>query len=121
MSVMAIRGTDDEREGSSMYGQLLAAVVDDESEDGGSSMSEQDLVRQLAHCRVRLAPSWSLAQGALGVDAASSLAAQLQYDATLLRLCRLRGIASSPERFSRPDAERHRLERALAAAGIAVP
>lgn len=104
-----------------MYGQLLAAVLDAESEnDGGLAPDEQDLVRELAHFRVRLAPSWGMGGGGLGVDAASSLAAQLQYDATLLRLCSLRGIACSPEGFRRPEAERLRLERALAAAGVVV-
>ncbi len=118
---MAVRSTKGERQGSSMYGKLLAAVLDAESEkDGGLVQDERDLVRELAHFRVRLAPSWAMNGGGLGVDAASSLAAQLQYDATLLRLCCLRGITCSPEGFRRPEAERLRLEQALAAAGVVV-
>ena len=109
------------QEGESMYGQLLAAVLADQlQQPDGAAADERDLVHELAHCRVRLAPSWGMAGDGLGGDAAASLAAQLHYDATLLRLCHARGIACSPERFSRPEAERQRLERALAEAGVPV-
>lgn len=100
-----------------MYGQLLAVALADGERDG---QSEQDLLRELAHYRVRLMPRWGVGGGGPAVDAASSLAAQIDYDLTLLRLCQLRGIPCAPEGFGRPEPERHRLEKALSAAGVAV-
>ena len=100
-----------------MYGQLLAMALEQEA---GDAESEHDLLRELARCRVRLAPRWAGGPAVAAVAAASGLAVQLDYDLALLRLCRMRGIACGPERFGRPEQERHRLERALGAAGLAV-
>lgn len=101
-----------------MYGQLLALAIEGE-EPRAEPMSEHELVRELAQFRVRLAPRWSPGGGS-SVDAVASLAAHVDYDRTLLRLCRLRGIACGPERFTRPEAERQRLEEALAAVGVSL-
>ena len=99
-----------------MYGRLLAMAMADE-EFGGEAPVEHDLVRHLADVRARLVPR-SSPIGHDAVDAVDSLAAHVDYDRTLLRLCRLRGIACAPEQFSRPDAERRRLETALVADGV---
>ena len=99
-----------------MYGRLLAMAVADELADG-EAPAEQDLVRHLSDLRGRLAPRSPLF-GPVTVDAVETLAAHVDYDRTLLRLCRLRGIACAPERFSRPVAERQRLEAALMADGV---
>lgn len=101
-----------------MYGRLLAMAVADQ-EAGDEVPAEQELVRHLTDVRVRLVPRSPLL-GPVVVDAAESLAAQVDYDRTLLRLCRLRGIACAPERFTRPDVERRRLEAALMADGVAL-
>lgn len=101
-----------------MYGLLLALAMAD-VEPGGEVPVERDLVRHLTDVRARLAPPSSpLTQ--MAVDAVESLAAHVDYDRTLLLLCRNRGIACGPEQFSRPDAERRRLEAALMAEGVAL-
>ena len=103
--------------GTSMYGQLLAAAM---ARGTDEPATERDLVRELAHLRLRLAPRWGVDGGSPRVDAAASIAAQVEYDLTLVRLCRRRGVDSALEAFARPGLERRRLERALAQDGVAL-
>lgn len=107
------------RKGTSMYAQLLALALA-LAEAAPEPLTEHELVRELAHYRVRLVPRWGVGGGSPVLDAASSLAGQIDYDLTLLRLCRLRGVPCSPEQFSRPQAARRRLERALRESGVPV-
>lgn len=107
---------DDPTETSTMYGQLLAMAIASE-ELADELPGEHELLRRLAQLRDRLALRWAPGEMAT-VDAVDSLATHVEYDRALIRLCRLRGIACSPDRFTRPEAERRRLEAALAAAGV---
>jgi hypothetical protein len=53
-----------------------------------------------------------------GESASLALAAEVSYDRALIKLCTANGIAADVVGFSHPGAERARLERELATAGI---
>jgi hypothetical protein len=53
-----------------------------------------------------------------GEPAFRALAAQVSYDRSLIKLCEIFGIATSPDNFSDALGERRRLERELALAGL---
>jgi hypothetical protein len=98
----------------SMYSELLtaslAAQPNIESERGTPS----HLLAHLMWCRQRLEGSVSRSRREPEVD----LAANLDYDVALLRLCTARGIDSEPGRFAIPLLERRRLEMELRECGI---
>ncbi len=52
---------------------------------------------------------------------AEALARELAYDGALIRLCESLDVATAPDRFANPVHERERLERELAARGVALP
>lgn len=97
----------------SMYADLLAASCDqpmvsaDEHRDVGLL-----LARAIASRRGLSTPPGS------GAGPEGNLAANIDYDLALLRLCLARGIDADPRRFDRPIEERGRLEAELAKRGI---
>jgi hypothetical protein len=102
-----------------MYSELLRRAVAGQG-DGLRSATDQQLQTLLEERRSKMGP-WSAgpvdANGGRP-DAAAEIALQLEYDLVLLELCRARGIASDPDRFSQPVLERRRLERALTTAVV---
>ena len=104
----------------SMYSELLAVSLAIDEEAAGehltSSASEEWLMEELL-----LARRHRQQAGRSGrADTSSRVAAELEYDRALVRLCRVHAIDSGPERFSRPLRERRRLEEALEALGVDV-
>jgi hypothetical protein len=98
-----------------MYSQLLASALDidwhsDEERTSGAALS--DLLR----CRGRLGGNqWSQS----GEDGRyGALANHLAYDAALIKLARLLGVACGAEEYDLPEKARARLERALTIRGI---
>ena len=92
-----------------MYTQLLA---DAEREWVDVSLGPE-FVAYARSCRADLARS-----GLPRDDPSEVLAAEIRYDGALVWLCASLGITTSTHRFSPPNPERRRLERALAARGI---
>ncbi len=93
-----------------MYVHLLSSALDDWADE----LSGPQLVDQ-----VRLRRAEMLTPG--GHDVASAgidLAAEVAYDCALIKLSAATGIEVTAERFTQPRAERARLERALATAGV---
>jgi hypothetical protein len=94
----------------SMYVELLSSVLQNIDEPTPYVLLE-DAIR----CRVRVV-------GSDGPDVAGSLrntlAFEVAYDRSLLLLCASKGIRVTAARFDHPEAERDRLERALAGVGI---
>jgi hypothetical protein len=105
-----------ERAMMSMYSQLLRASQERAILAGDDAAFEPDgetLARLLVY-RARLGEGHS----SLGGGSARDIAANLDYDLVLLRVCASRGIESDPAAFSRPLIERRRLENELRAWGI---
>ncbi len=104
----------------SMYSELLAMSL---TVDGDavvkSPPSEKRLLEELAALRERLKFNWPASSSA-SPDASSRIATEIQYDRTLIKLCRLHAIPCDVERFTLPTRERQRLEGELAAAGVDV-
>jgi hypothetical protein len=93
-----------------MYVELLSTVLDAES---GETADERFLPAAL-DCRARM-----LDVAPRGASTAHhALANEISYDRALIKLCRAKGVDAVPARFAHPRAERARLERKLAAAGI---
>lgn len=95
-----------------MYVELLSSVL--------QNIDEPDpyvLLEEAIGCRVRL--------GDDGADALknvrNTLALEVAYDRSLLLLCASKGLWVTPARFDHPEAERGRLERALASVGVDLP
>ena len=102
----------------SMYSELLAvSLAVDEERAGTHAASEEWLLDELL-----LARRHRLQAGRAGgrTDAPSRIAAELEYDRALIRLCRLHAIPADAGRFGRPMRERRRLEEALEASGVDV-
>ena len=74
------------------------------------------LLADLVHSRARL----RAADGRLTAPVAEALARELSYDEALIRLCETLEVPTTPARFAHPVGERARLERELAARGVAV-
>jgi hypothetical protein len=100
----------------SMYCELLR-IADAGQARALASATDQDLQALLAVRRRRLdvLATEPASRGGRGVDAAMSIAIQIDYDLVLLGLCRSRGISCDAGRFNPLALERLRLERALAA------
>jgi hypothetical protein len=96
-----------------MYTHLLLSVFD----DWVDTLSGPALVDYAVVCRTEMlvvsAPERE-------ESASMALAAEVAYDRALIKLCTANGIDADPLGFSHPAAERARLERELAAAGIDV-
>jgi len=102
------------RTNSTIYSQLLAAS------DAAAPEDRQELAGLVATLEIhrgRLVGAVDLdAARNRPLDAAEAVAAQLNYDLRLLRLCRVLGIPCDASRFSQPGLERRRLEAAVKAA-----
>jgi hypothetical protein len=98
----------------SMYTQLLQAAysqlrIDEPGQARGVALAEARRWRtQLERGTPDAGPE----------TLSSALALEIGYDVALLRLAGLVGIESEPNRFDRPQAERIRLESALAERGV---
>jgi hypothetical protein len=91
-----------------MYTHLLSSVF----EDWVDELTGMPLVDYALVCRVEM-----LAPRAAGA-ASIALAAEIAYDRALIKLCASQQIPVDVMGFSQPRAERDRLERELATAGI---
>lgn len=96
----------------SMYAELLAASFDEQLASAAAT-PVSDLLAHVIACRRVLADSSPPGTGPEG-----DLAANIEYDLALLRLCASRGIDGDPHRFDRPREERARLEAELARRGV---
>jgi hypothetical protein len=93
-----------------MYVQLLTDAL-----EGWVLASDRyDVVAHAVECRTHML----LASPRKGEPAFRALAAQVSYDRSLIKLCEIFGIATSPDRFSDALTERRRLERELVHAGL---
>jgi hypothetical protein len=101
----------------SMYSQLLSSALEQAGWEGNEADldTEGDILHRLEVYRLRLASGPTLTG-----EPAQDLAANLDYDLVLLRLCARRGIDASPEGFSRPLSQRQRLEAELRSSGVDV-
>lgn len=102
----------------SMYSELLAmSVTIDDSAADPALPTEKRLLDELAAQRDRLEVEKAISPDRRS-DAPTRVASELQYDRTLLKLCRMHGIDCDVARFRQPARERRRLEQALQAAGV---
>jgi hypothetical protein len=97
----------------SMYAELLVMSFLQRASNGDPLSDVGDLLSRLLSCRKRLHPPTVRDGGAAG-----DLAANIDYDLALLRLCSARGIRCDPVWFDRPILERCRLESELAGCGV---
>lgn len=97
----------------SMYSELLSVLCVD-GDPVELPDSQDELVVILLQCRQRLEDR----SNGDGRVMAENLALELDHDRMLLRLCTAMGIASDPELFVNPIAERRRLEGLLRDHGI---
>jgi hypothetical protein len=94
-----------------MYRDLLTqALGKHEAEAGSADLLLADVVSSRARLRA--------AQVDPATSAAESLARELTYDVTLIRLCEALGVATTPSGFFNPGSERARLERELNDRGV---
>ena len=100
----------------SMYSEILVEASKRDRRDGRQTARPGELLARLIECRQRLGPRVA----ASGHGSVLDLAANVDYDLALVELCRERGIPAEPAAFEHPLAERHRLERELAAMGVEV-
>lgn len=95
-----------------MYAELL--VTSFQSAGNTDALSDiGDLLARLISCRNRLQRPATPEGEPIG-----DLAANIDYDLALLRLCSARGIVCNPGWFDRPIVERCRLESELAGRGV---
>jgi hypothetical protein len=91
-----------------MYSHLLSSVFEDWVDElTGTSLVDYALI-----CRVEM-----LSPRPTG-SASIALAAEIAYDRALIKLCASRRIPVDVAGFARPQSERERLERELAAVGV---
>jgi hypothetical protein len=103
---------------TSIYSELLGmSLTLDGDAPGAAPSTERRLLEELTEYRHRLQATGTTLGTRRG-DASSRIATELQYDRTLIKLCRLHGIPCEVGRFARPLQERMRLEKALGAAGV---
>ncbi len=93
----------------SIYAGILSSVLNDWVDE----LSGDALIDFAQVCRVQMLGASPNRDGA-----ATALAAELSYDRALIKVCETHGIEAFPLRFSRPGAERARLERELLVVGI---
>lgn len=103
----------------SMYSDLLAMSLALEDNATNDPPDERRLLDQLTvhrdpHEEHRSAVSVSYP------DVSTRIAVELEYDSTLIKLCRLHAIPYDVSSFTRPLEERSRLEEALEAVGVKV-
>ncbi len=104
-----------------MYSQLLTAAwdefADDPEYDGATS---GELLARLLDLRAAVHPGSDGEQGGdgLGPKGLDTMANELTYDLTLLRLASAVGIPAEPRRFTDPRSERRRLEGELSTSGV---
>ncbi len=99
----------------SIYARLLSDALSQRHSDGESSTTA-DTLAQLVKARDRLNINRSSYTESDWAPAA--VADQLAYDVALIELARQLGIEVSLVRYSRPQPERTRLERAVVSRGI---
>jgi hypothetical protein len=102
--------TIEEEEANSMYVQLLTDALD----EWVLASDRHDVVAHAVECRTHML----LATPRKGEPAFRALAAQVSYDRSLIKLCEVFDIATSPDRFSDALSERRRLENELTHAGL---
>jgi hypothetical protein len=96
-----------------LYSELLLAALADSGPGSGSpDPGRDDLVAALLVRGQRLRAARSPIE---------RLALELDYDVTLVRLCRTVPVPADPERFDPPARAREDLEGRLRSAGVAVP
>jgi hypothetical protein len=95
----------------SMYAELLVASLGQSITPGERASEVGALLAQLLAARLRLGERQA------GAGPEGDLAANIEYDLALLRLCAARGVDADPRRFDRPGQERARLEGELALRG----
>jgi hypothetical protein len=93
-----------------MYTHLLSSVFDDWVDE----LSGSALVDYAVVCRAEMLASTPFRRE----SATLALAAEVNYDRALIKVCMANGIEADVLGFANPGAERARLERDLAAAGI---
>jgi hypothetical protein len=93
-----------------MYVTLLRRSLDGWSDE----FNDRDLLEHALACRFETLAAVPHREG----DVYNALAAEVGYDRALIKLCEAHGIATSPEHFDKPTAERRRLEAALLEDGI---
>jgi hypothetical protein len=91
----------------SMYVDMLSSALG----AWDLELSAEELIDYALDCRAQMLTT-GVAHGATAYEA---LAAEISYDRALIKLCANADIATAPASFERPEAERSRLERALAA------
>ena len=94
----------------SMYVDVLSSAL----ESWGPDVDQDDLLDHVLACLLALPPSSPAGRQ----SANAMLAAEIAYDRALIKLAAAYGIDVAAGRFSRPRAERDRLERELVARGI---
>ena len=100
-----------------MYTHLLSSVLDDWVDE----FTGDALIDYALACRdATLASSPRYPGSDMDESACIALGAEIAYDRALIKLCAANGIQVSAESFSRPAAERARLEHELATHGIAL-
>jgi hypothetical protein len=93
-----------------MYAELLSHAM----ERWEGEFSEEALFDYALACRLEML-SFAPASGS---DAYLTLAKEIAYDRSLMKLCSAYGIDANAADFSHPSQERIRLERALAVHGV---
>ncbi len=96
-----------------MYIDLLTRAL---GNDETGARSEDLLLADVVSSRVRL----RAAEGDPATSAAESLARELAYDGSLVRLCEALGVPAAPARYFNPGSERSRLEQELVDRGVAL-
>jgi len=100
----------------SMYTQLLSAAIGQDPPEAADA-TERGAVDEVLQCRAEL----ESVPPSTDSDAVSAvLALEVAYDVALLRLARLVGVESDPDRFEQPQLERARVEGALRSRGISL-
>lgn len=94
----------------SMYVELLSAAL---ARDDRVQMNVEDVHASAVTCRYRMHASRMRADR----SAERELATEVDYDCSLINLCRALGIPADSTRFAQPAPERARLEQALDEAG----
>ena len=89
-----------------MYVEMLSSAL----EAWDLDLSGQELVDHVLACRARMLATTT----ADGGSAYEALAGEIGYDRALIHLCEDVGINTGPAAFDQPQAERIRLEEALA-------
>jgi hypothetical protein len=102
----------------SMYTQLLHAAFGLQPGIDAQATHQLDAVAEVQRCRGELHEG--VPPGLDPDTVPLVLALQIGYDVALLRLAKVVGIESGPERFEQPQLERQRLETELAERGIEV-